>query len=791
MEKYTLSLAGSSSSLKWKTKRFTWEEFLKRLGTPVITNETVREFDRLDKPSKSSLKDVGGFMAGELSGSQRLKKAVMSRSMITLDVDFADDLFPFDFVDRFPGYAAVIYTTRSDRPGARRYRLILPLKNEVTDVTMYEAAARKVAELLGIDLFDKTTFQAERMMYWQSLSKDQTGLFEVFDGEPIDAEYLIGLYGDKEEWRDVRNWAFHSETERDTRVIVSKEMAKDPRDKDGLVGAFCRTYTIQEAISKYLPNVYTETENGRYTYALGSGAAGLVVYDDVLCFSHHSTDPVGDGHAYNAYDLVRVHKFGHLGKEESIKEMNRLVCADKQCVKDMVTLDADLSDFDAYDEEVKNEAEEAADLVWDLDRKGSKMCTVRNFINAFKCDPLLNDLLAYDLFLDTIVYTRTPFFSPDIKKGDMLDDTAVAIFKERIETMHGIYSEGKLTDAIENISLKNSFHPVKKYLEAQRWDGVKRIDNFLVDYMGAQPSIYVSEAFRKMLVAAVTRIYEPGRKFDTALVMYSGQGAGKSTLIQALSKGWFNDSLTDVSGQKAYEAIQHAWIVELAELSALRRSDVEATKNFISKREDTYRSAYARRVKTHRRQCVFFGSTNDDEFLKDKTGNRRFFPIEVCANKNTHKLFERSFDKIVDQLWAEAMELYMCGESLILSEEAEAIASEGREEFTEESPLVGIIENYVNTLFPEDYEERTEQQRADFLAGSLDEVGTVQKNTFCLMELWVEAMGRRKDEYTSAKGRELSIAMRQLKGWRKGKLKRTKLYGTQVIYTRIGSEDTN
>lgn len=791
MEKYTLSLAGSSSSLKWKTKRFTWEEFLERLGTPVITNETVREFDKLDKPAKSSLKDVGGFMAGELSGSQRLKKAVISRSMITLDVDFADDLFPFDFVDRFPGCAAVIYTTRSDRPGARRYRLIIPFKNEVTDVTMYEAAARKVAELLGIDLFDKTTFQAERMMYWQSLSKDQTGLFEVFEGEPIDAEYLIGLYGDKEEWRDVRNWAFHSETERDTRAIVSKEMAKNPRDKEGLVGAFCRTYTIQEAISKYLPSVYTETENGRYTYALGSGAAGLVVYDDVLCFSHHSTDPVGDGHAYNAYDLVRVHKFGHLGKEESVKEMNKLVCSDKQCVKDMVTLDTDLSDFEAYDDEVKTDAEEAADLVWDLDRKGSKMCTVRNFINAFKCDPLLNDLLAYDLFLDTIVYTRTPFFSPDIKKGDMLDDTAVAIFKERIETMHGIYSDGKLTDAIENISLKNSFHPVKRYLEAQRWDGVKRIDNFLVDYMGAQPSIYVSEAFRKMLVAAVTRIYEPGRKFDTALVMYSGQGAGKSTLIQALSKGWFNDSLTDVSGQKAYEAIQHAWIVELAELSALRRSDVEATKNFISKREDTYRSAYARRVKTHRRQCVFFGSTNDDEFLKDKTGNRRFFPIEVRANKNTHKLFERSFDKIVDQLWAEAMELYMCGESLILSEEAEAIASEGREEFTEESPLVGIIENYVNTLFPEDYEERTEQQRADFLAGSLDEVGTVQKNTFCLMELWVEAMGRRKDEYTSAKGRELSIAMRQLKGWRKGKLKRTKLYGTQVIYTRIDSEDTD
>ena len=253
MEKYTLSLAGSSASLKWKAVRLTWDDFVKRLGTPVITNETVREYDKLDKPAKSSLKDVGGFMAGELSGSQRLKKAVMSRTMITLDIDFADDLFPIDFEDRFHGYAAVIYTTRSDRPGARRYRLIMPFKEEVTDVVMYEAAARKVAELLGIDLFDKTTFQPERMMYWQSLSKDQTGLFEVFEGDPISAEYLIGLYGDSEEWRDVRNWAFHSDTDRETRAIVNKEMAKDPRDKEGLVGAFCRSYTIQAAIEKYLP----------------------------------------------------------------------------------------------------------------------------------------------------------------------------------------------------------------------------------------------------------------------------------------------------------------------------------------------------------------------------------------------------------------------------------------------------------------------------------------------------------------------------------------------------------
>lgn len=786
MEKYIISVAGSSASIRWKGLRITWGDFVKKLATPVRTTETVKEYDRLSKPEKSSLKDVGGYMAGELSGARRLKGAVISRSMITLDVDYGDDFFAMEFESRFPGVAAVVYGTRSDRPNARRFRLVVPLAEEITDVAAYEAASRKMAELLGIEIFDPTTFQPERMMYWQSGSKDQELYFEELKGEPIDAETLLSKY---EDWRDVRQWAFHSETEKNTRAVVAKAMAQNPRDKEGLVGAFCRTYGIADAISTYLPDVYEYAGNDRYTYTLGTSAAGLVVYDDLFCFSHHSTDPIADGHAYNAFDLVRVHKFGHLGKEESTKEMNRLVCADKECVKDMVAVD-DLSDFDDYGDEVKSEdATDATDLVWDLDRKGDKLCTVNNFVNAFKSDALLNGLLAYDQFRDTIVYTRTPYFNKDLKRGDLLDDTAVSIIRGRIEAMHGIYNDAKMSDAMERVCNDIAFHPVKKYLEGLVWDGVPRIDTFMSEYMGADRNIYTAETFRKMLVAAVTRIYEPGRKFDTALVMFSKQGAGKSTLIQSLSKGWFNDSLTDVSGQKAYEAIQFSWIVELAELSALRKSDVESVKNFISKREDTYRSAYARRVKTHRRQCVFFGSTNDDEFLKDATGNRRFFPVVVRANKNTHKLFEPEFEQVIDNLWAEAMELYMSGESLILSQEAEKIADQKRDEFTEKSPITGIIEDYLDRLYPEDYENRTIDQRLDFLAGSLGEEGTVRKNDFCLLELWVEALGRRREEYTVSKGREISTAIKFLKGWERGKQGRKNIYGSQIIYRRTGTED--
>lgn len=789
MNKYTLSVAGSSASLKWSTVRYTWEDFLERLNRDIRSTETMRDFDRLDRTARANLKDVGGYMAGELSGARRLKSAVLSRSMITLDVDYADSLFPLEFDTRFPGVAAVIYNTRSDREKSRRFRVVVPFAEEVQDAAQYEAAARKMAELLGIDLFDPTTFQAERMMYWQSLSSDQPKVFEVFEGEPISAEYLLSLYGNNEEWRDIRNWAFKSDQEKETRAIVSKAMAQNPREKAGLVGAFCRAYSVPAAIEKYLSDVYEIAPgNDRYTYKAGHSVGGMIVFDDLFCFSYHSTDPISDGHAYNAYDLVRVHKFGHLGKEDSTKEMNKLVCADKECVKDMVTPDANLDDFDDYGDAVKSDnTEEVTELVWDLDGKGNKQVTVNNFVNAFKSDPLLNGLLAYDMLKETIVFTRPSFTAKGSKKGDLVSDTDISIIKGRIERMHGIYNDAKLNDAIEQVSSDNAFHPIKLYLESLTWDGVPRIDTFLVEYMGAEDNAYTREAFRKMLLAAVTRIYEPGSKFDTALVFYSEQGVGKSTLIQRLSKGWFNDSLTNLSGKESYEAIQFAWLVELAELSALRKSDVEAVKNFISKREDTYRGAYARRVKTHKRQCVFFGSTNDDEFLKDATGNRRFFPVEVKRTRKTRLIFEPEFDAIVDQLWAEAMEGYMLGEALTLSDEAEAIAGGTREEFTERTPIQGLIEEYLDRLFPADYEDRFLAQRLDFLNGDLGEEGTETKNSFSLIELWTEALGRRKDEYTVVKARELSNAVKALKGWKRDKQARQKIYGPQVIYRRVGA----
>ena len=161
--------------------------------------------------------------------------------------------------------------------------------------------------------------------------------------------------------------------------------------------------------------------------------------------------------------------------------------------------------------------------------------------------------------------------------------------------------------------------------------------------------------------------------------------------------------------------------------------------------------------------------------------------MSVKRTRKTRIIFEPEFDAIVDQLWAEAMEGYMLGEALTLSDEAEAIAGGTREEFTERTPIQGLIEEYLDRLFPADYEDRFLAQRLDFLNGDLGEEGTETKNSFSLIELWTEALGRRKDEYTVVKARELSNAVKALKGWKRDKQARQKIYGPQVIYRRVGA----
>ena len=216
------------------------------------------------------------------------------------------------------------------------------------------------------------------------------------------------------------------------------------------------------------------------------------------------------------------------------------------------------------------------------------------------------------------------------------------------------------------VAAERAYHPVKEYLDSlPKWDGISRVDNLLIDYFGATDNSYTKAVIRKTMVAAVARIYRPGTKFDSVLILNGPQGIGKSTFFAKLAGDWFSDSLTitDMKDKSGAEKLQGYWLLELGELAGMRKTDVEIVKSFISRADDKYRASYGVNVESHPRQCVIVGSTNAESgFLRDITGNRRFWPVRISGN-GKKKAWQMTKEE-VQQIWAETLVLYEKGEKL-------------------------------------------------------------------------------------------------------------------------------
>ena len=196
---------------------------------------------------------------------------------------------------------------------------------------------------------------------------------------------------------------------------------------------------------------------------------------------------------------------------------------------------------------------------------------------------------------------------------------------------------GTCAEAVTVVADGNRVHPVREYLDGLEWDGVARLNNWLATYAGVTTgdATYVREVGRRWMISAVARVFRPGCKADAALILEGGQGAGKSSLLRALvpSSEWFADEIADLGSKDSAQDLSGKWLIELAELSALRRGDVERVKAFMSRSVDHYRPSYGRRSQDFARQCVFAGSTNSDAYLADETGNRRFWPVQGRDNR--------------------------------------------------------------------------------------------------------------------------------------------------------------
>lgn len=790
---FDIATGRSRKETHWRNRETTWSAFLKRVSVTHRTAEKLTEYMSEKKTRQDEIKDVGGFVGGYVNNGRRKAENITHRQLITLDIDFAKGDVWDDFTMMY-GCAAAIYSTHKHSADNQRLRLILPIDRPVgTDE--YIAIARRVADSLDINSFDDTTYEPSRLMYWPSTAKDAEYFFRYQDGPWLSADEILATY---KNWQDASEWPVSDRAGE----VIHREIKKqgDPLEKPGVVGAFCRTYTIHEAIENFLGDEYEATaDENRYTYKRGSTAAGLVVYDDKYSFSHHGTDPTS-GKTCNAFDLVRLHLFGL--QDEDAKEGtpgNKLpsytamvgFAAKDPATKKLIGIERLQDAKGDFAESFESEDGEPVSTDWleemDVDGKGNYKSTIDNIRVILDNDPGLKGKLVLNKFEQREIATGDLPWRKVSKSASYLSDKDDAGLRHYLEKKYGITGIQKIKDGMDLTTEKNSYHPVRDYLNSVDWDQEPRVDTLLIDYLGAEDCEYVRAVTRKILVAAVSRIFVPGIKFDYVLVLVGEQGIGKSTLIKKLGKQWYSDSFGTVQGKEAFEQIQGVWLLEMGELAGLKKADLEAIKHFISKQEDRYRVAYGKRIENFPRQCVFFGTTNNKDFLRDPTGNRRFWPVDTYENEPTKDLFKDLDEYEIDQVWAEAMSLYKAGETRYLSRELEQQAYLRQREHSETDEREGIIQRYLDKLLPEDWDEKELYERRVFLnEDPLSSVGKIRRQWVCIAEIWCELFGQKQADMNKFNTKELHNIMRNLDGWEEHKTPRSRfqIYGHQKAYTR-------
>lgn len=778
--KIDIATGMSARSKVWKNESWPWSKLVKVLTTENKTNETFKQFISSSKEDQGKIKDVGGYVGGYLQKGKRSPQNVLHRQLMTLDIDFAHLEFWGDFTMMFSN-AAVLHATHKHSDESPRFRLIMPLARECT-ADEYVAVSRKIAGMLGIELFDNTTFETNRLMFWPSNPKDIKYYYEVQDGEWLDPDAILQTYKD---WTDSTQWPTAQKYIDDTKTAATKQ--QDPTQKKGVIGMFCRTYGVHEAIETFLSDIYEPCLDDRYTYLKGSTSAGLAVYDNLFAYSHHGTDPCGNK-LCNAFDLVRIHKFGHLDtsagmdsvNSKSYKAMERLILKDDNVRKEIASEKLNEAKYD-FAEQVEVDTEWAKEL--EIDGRGRYLSTALNLNIIFANDPYLKGAFRQNNFdMKRYLFKSVPWRA--ITEPEPMKNVDYSGVRNYIETVYGITGNLKIDDGLALEFERYSFHPIKDYLDSLSWDGVQRLDTIMIDYFGVQDNIYTREAIRKSLVAAVARIFAPGIKYDLVLTIVGSQGTGKSTFINKLGKGFSSDSFVTVQGKEAFEQLQGAWLIEMAELAGLRKAEIESVKHFISKQEDTFRPAYARTPETFKRQCVFFGTTNNKDFLRDPSGNRRFLPINVNIAAATKDIFGQEFEDDIDHFWAEAVHLFKKKEPLYLSPDAEAIAYSEQAKHSASDDRKGLVENYLNLLLPKHWEDLDLFERRMFLENA-ESQGTEPRDVVCVAEVWCECFNKNKEDMSRYNTRDINDIMRSLEDWEEtNSTKNFNLYGKQKYYAK-------
>ena len=353
---------------------------------------------------------------------------------------------------------------------------------------------------------------------------------------------------------------------------------------------------------------------------------------------------------------------------------------------------------------------------------GNGVAKTKSIFNAqliIEHDENLKNLIAYDEFSEQLVKTRASE-TLKITKGywNDSDDSMTRAYIERAYNL--LFSKEIISDAVVGSSKNHTVNPVKTRIESVKWDKKPRVASYFIDYLGAEDSEYTRAVTKAWLVGAVGRVYRPGIKFELVPIIEGKQGLGKSTVARNLFPDVFNDSIDGLGMNKDdYQSLNGSWIVEIAELSAMKKTNIDKMKNFISAQSDTYRNSYGRYSMPHPRKCVFIGSTNQRDFLKDSTGERRFFPIHCGINKATKQVWKVDDDEIL-QLLAEAKEMFDNDEPLYLDKQMMKIAKKYQSDAQTIDPMKDAIQDFLEIRVPANWQELSNSIKQTYAQGVLE-----------------------------------------------------------------------
>lgn len=581
--------------------------------------------------------------------------------------------------------SALIYSTSSATEDNRKWRALVPLKNDLPGAD-YPDTAEAFFDLLeaateGILICDRALQRPGQLIY---LPNPRSGFYqsEVVQSDRLNLHRAHPIMVQRQKNRDKRETAKKEAQERQAQR--RKQAPIDVGHNSSPVDAFNAAHDVEGLLDRYgyarsgRSNDWRspmQTSGSFATTCFGDYWVSLSASDAVANLGQASKSGARFG---DAFDLF-CH-FEHGG------DFSKAVAAYGEELRGFSWSSSSVRRVEANSavsvppnsEGVLPDASQAppegTGTQFILGRKGRPIWCAENACMVLETDPAWQAVLAQDefagmtLLLKPIPGTTVPraSFTPR-PLADTDITTAVRWFNR-----NGFPDATKNTtaDALYAVAAQSIISPVRHYLEALVWDSVPRVGDWLTRYCEAEETNFTRKVGQAWLISAVARALQPGCKADCALVLEGRQGQGKSSAIKALAgETWFHDGLHDLHSKDASAGLRGKWIIELPELSAMRRSDTEAVKAFLSRTEERYRPAYARAEVIEPRRCVFAGTTNRSDYLTDDTGGRRFWPVVVGAVR----LADLSRDR--DQIWAEAVTLFRAGEKWWLDRDTETEAA--------------------------------------------------------------------------------------------------------------------